>query len=85
MTCLFRDNQKILYIYIYLDVREYRGPIENGPSRETVNIGYTRRRELKQITSICHRPCYKQLETKTNQTSFYAEIVTDVISWELIA
>ena len=70
--------------------------IKNGQSRETCNIGYTIRRQRKnttqsaldttmrkqtQITLIRHDPSYKQLEVKTNRTSFYVEIVTDITTW----
>ena len=59
------------------------GAIRNGQSRETDNIGYTRRRKTKQkynrnttmrtqtqIISTRHERFYKQLEVKTNLTSF---------------
>ena len=70
------------------------GAITNGQSRETCNIGYTRRRKTKQKHStICvghhytrtntnnvnkTRASYKQLEVNTNRTSFYAEIVANI-------
>ena len=67
------------------------GAIKNGQSRETDNIAYTRRRQTKhntiqyvldttihKQTQIRHELSYKQLEVKTNRTSFYAEIVTDL-------
>jgi hypothetical protein len=72
------------------------GAIKNGQSRETDNIWYTRRRKKKtktqyvlgitirkqtQITELRHLPSYKQLEVKTNRTSFFAEIVTDITTW----
>jgi hypothetical protein len=35
---------------------------------------------LQLDTTICkHEPSYKQLEVKTNRTSFYAEMVTDIM------
>jgi hypothetical protein len=59
------------------------GAIRNGQSRETDNIGYTRRRKTKQkynrnttmrtqtqIISTRHERFYKQLEVKTNLTAF---------------
>jgi len=47
--------------------------IRNGQSRETGNIEYTRRRKTKQKhNTICVglELSYKQLEVKTNRTSF---------------
>ena len=34
-----------------------------------------------QITYIKHDASYKQRGVKTNRTSFYAEIATDIITW----
>ena len=38
----------------------------------------TTMRKQTQITYIRHEPPYKQLGVKTNRTSFYAKIVTDI-------
>ena len=57
------------------------GAIKEGQSRETGNIGHTRRRKTKtqticvgyhntQITLIRHAASHKQLEIETNRTSF---------------
>jgi hypothetical protein len=47
-----------------------KGPIRNGQSRETVNIGYTRRRKTKQENNtICvghhYMPTYTNYINKT--------------------
>jgi len=61
-----------------------KGAIKNGQSKETGNKGYTRQRKTKQKhNTICighhytqtntnnvNKTTYKQLEVKTNRTSF---------------
>ncbi len=59
---------------------------QNGQSRETGNIVYTRRRKTKQyvlnitiriqthMMQIRQEPSYKKLEGKTNRTSFLCGI-----------
>ena len=41
----------------------------------------TNLRKQTQLTSIRHASSYKQLEVKTNPTTFYAEIVTNITTW----
>ena len=47
---------------IQTNVREYRRGRQNGQSRETSNIGYTRRRKTKHNT-ICVEHHYTQTNT----------------------
>ena len=63
------------------------GAINNGQSRETGNISrvlMTKKTKTQPTirnnknTKIRHEPSYKQLEVKTNRTSFYAEIVANI-------
>jgi hypothetical protein len=70
------------------------GAITNGQSWKTDNIGYTRPKQKQKHNTICvwhlymqtntnnvNKPSYRQLEVKTNRTSFYVENVTDVTTW----
>jgi len=49
------------FVQLALNVREYRrSNLKNGQSRETGNIGYTRRGQTKQKTqhNMCWTPIY---------------------------
>jgi hypothetical protein len=51
-----------------INAREYRKSNQNGQSRETTNIGYTRRRKTKQkYNTICVGHHYAH--TKTNNVN----------------
>ena len=43
---------------LYINVREYRRHNQNGQSRETGNIGYTRRRQKKQKHNTIYNTYY---------------------------
>ena len=56
MLCVYLDEY-----YEGINVREYRRGNKNGQSRETDNIGYTRRRQTKQKhNTICAGHHYAQ-------------------------
>jgi len=57
----YRTAISLINITLSINVGEKKGAIKNGQSRETGNIGYTRRRETKQTNTqnnMCWTPLY---------------------------
>ena len=63
-----------------ISVGETEGEIKNGQSRETGNIGYTRRRQTKQKTqrNMCCTPPYTKHKTKTKKTKNTTQYVLNI-------
>ena len=68
------ENNFVIYQQ-KINVREYRRGKQNGQSRETGNIGYTRRWKTKQTkqkhSTICVGHHYAQTKTNKVNTTWY--------------